>query len=108
MSRVFFDGLDTVGRRGLWVTEGTAGTHEINVIGAAPNGVNPSNFEVLNHNEVLFQGVDAAGHQGLWVTDGTTRGTHELTGIRDANSLGIEPADITLSGTVSNHWDAIF
>jgi len=34
----------------------------------------------------LFRGVDANGQAGLWVTDGTAAGTHELTGISNANA----------------------
>jgi ELWxxDGT repeat protein len=41
--KVLFAGRDANGNRGLWVTDGTsAGTSEISVAGAHPNGINPS------------------------------------------------------------------
>jgi ELWxxDGT repeat protein len=94
---VLFNGRDSHGFAGLWVTDGTgAGTHEITVNGAAWNGVSPSNLTDLNQHEVLFSGVDAAGIQGLWVTDGTTAGTHEMTDISGASPNGLVPTGLTL------------
>jgi len=69
----------------------SAGTHELTgLVNAASFGVNPSFMTVFN-NEVLFFGhnTDAASVNGgdLWVTDGTAAGTHELTGITNAQTV---------------------
>ena len=74
-----FNGANTAGHLGLWVTNGTAaGTQELTGIAAASaTGIDPTDMTVFN-NEVLFNGVDANGLSGLWVTDGTVGGTHEL------------------------------
>jgi ELWxxDGT repeat protein len=95
---VLFDGLDAAGKHGLSVTDGTAaGTHEITgIAGASTSGVLGTftpGFTVFD-GKVLFRGVNAAGQFGLWVTDGTAAGTHELTGISGANSIGVLPFDI--------------
>jgi ELWxxDGT repeat protein len=115
-NEVLFNGFDASGHRGLWVTNGTAsGTYEITVNGAALNGLNPTDFLVVNKHEVLFSGVDApsagqngpAGIRGLWETDGTTAGTHEITGIRGASLSGLSPVDLTLFSAMhdsSNAW----
>jgi ELWxxDGT repeat protein len=104
---VLFNGYDTAGQSGLWVTDGTAaGTHEITgVVGANPTyGLSPS-FLTLFNGEVLFSGFDTANHFGLWVTDGTAGGTHELTGIADVlaamASFGLNPTGfIAFNGKV--------
>ena len=77
---VLFNGIDAAGKNGLWLTNATAGgTHEISgIVGADPNGLNPSDFTVLKR-VVLFDGYNFSGKAGLWVTDGTAAGTHELT-----------------------------
>ena len=83
-----FQGRDTVGQPGLWVTDGTAaGTFELTGIsGANTNfGINPGELTFFN-GEVLFDGRDTAGQLGLWVTNGTAAGTFELTGISGANT----------------------
>jgi hypothetical protein len=79
-ARAIFNGIDTAGKNGLWVNNGTgAGTHEITgIAGADPGGLNPSDFTVVK-NVVLFDGYDSSGKTGLWVTNGTAAGTHELT-----------------------------
>jgi ELWxxDGT repeat protein len=94
---VLFQGRDTVGNLGLWVTDGTAaGTHEVTGIsGANANGLDPNEMTVFKR-EVLFNGVNAAGNRGLWVTDGTAAGTHELTGIKGASAGGLDPSDLTI------------
>jgi ELWxxDGT repeat protein len=92
---VLFSGYDSQGQAGLWETDGTsAGTHELTVPGALttpqgllPGGLNPSNLSVLN-GYVVFAGDDASGRVGLWETDGTASGTHELSGIAGAATLG--------------------
>jgi ELWxxDGT repeat protein len=95
---VLFEGRDTAGNFGLWVTNGTAaGTYELTGIsGANPGGLfaglSSADFTVFN-GEVLFEGVDTAGNFGLWVTNGTAAGTHELTGINDLYSAN---ADFTV------------
>jgi ELWxxDGT repeat protein len=74
-----FNGSDTAGNSGLWVTDGTAaGTFELTtfVLGhQVPVVLSPFNLTFFN-GEVLFQGVDPFGGQkGLWVTNGTAAGT---------------------------------
>jgi ELWxxDGT repeat protein len=72
------------------------------ISGADPAGLfhgYPPDFTVYK-NEVLFEGTDAndpAG-AGLWVTNGTAAGTHEITGIKGANTgpLGLNPEGLTL------------
>src|SRR5579872_4577169 len=90
---MLFNGTDTSGLSGLWLTDGTvAGTHEL-VAGAGgvsdPSGLNPNGLTVFD-GEVLFNGVDASGHFGLWVTNGTAGGTHEVTGITGAYATGVD------------------
>ena len=82
-----FNGANTAGHLGLWVTNGTAaGTQELTGVAAASTtGLDPTDMTVFN-NEVLFNGVDANGLSGLWVTDGTAGGTHEL--VAGAGGLG--------------------
>jgi ELWxxDGT repeat protein len=105
---VLFNGIDSAQLSGLWVTDGTAaGTHELTgIIGAytggpagnAPGGLDPRDMMVFG-NKVLFNGTDANGNHGLWVTDGTAGGTHELTGIKGADSGGLFtgfPPDFTV------------
>jgi ELWxxDGT repeat protein len=99
-NEVLFNGLDTAGNNGLWVTDGTAaGTREITGIsGVNTWGLNPQDLTAFG-NEVLFNGTDASGNHGLWVTNGTAAGTHELTGIKGANSGGLFtgfPPDFTV------------
>src|SRR5258708_3833614 len=76
--QILFDGIDSSGRQGLWVTDGTAGTREIAVSGASSSGLNPFGFTAVN-GKVLFDGTDASGNATLWVTDGTSAGTSELS-----------------------------
>ena len=86
-NEVLFEGTDTNGLVGLWVTNGTvAGTHELTGIkgtDASGAGLNPEDLTVFK-NEVLFRGVDGNGQVNLWQTNGTAAGTHELTGISGA------------------------
>jgi ELWxxDGT repeat protein len=104
-NKVLFEGTDASGVVGLWVTDGTAaGTHELTGInGAYSGGIFGTNFFpyfTVFHNEVLFQGADANGQEGLWVTNGTAAGTHQLTGIKGANTsgAGLDPEDLTVLG----------
>jgi hypothetical protein len=95
-------------KRGLWVTNGTAaGTREIGglgstgISGASSGGLYPSYLTVLN-GEVLFGGYDASGDRSLWETNGTAVGTTEIgglanSGVSGANSLGLQPANLTVS-----------
>jgi ELWxxDGT repeat protein len=103
---VLFQGKDTSGNLGLWVTDGTAaGTHELTGISGANSGgifiltgfgdVSPPGFTIFT-GEALFRGVDAAGQAGLWVTDGTAAGTHEVTGISGTSSGGVSPESMTV------------
>lgn len=89
---VLFEGNDTTGNAGLWITDGTAaGTHELAVISdAGPGGgFFPNGLLGALNGQVLFNGVNSSGIYGLWVSDGTAAGTHELTGISGANAGGI-------------------
>ena len=89
---MLFNGRNSSGKQGLWVTDGTAGgTHEILAGSAA--GLDPSGFSVFG-SEVLFSGHDAAGHSQLWETDGTAAGTHALT-VAGASAAGLAPVDLT-------------
>jgi len=45
---------------------------------------------------VLLNGTNSANQHGLWVSDGTAAGTHELTGISGAGSLGVNPESMTV------------
>src|SRR3984957_4435471 len=109
-NEVLFEGSDTAGLLGLWVTNGTgAGTSELTGInGASTNGLQPTDFQVLN-NEVLFEGRDTSGKEGLWVTNGKAAGTSELTGISGAytGSQGLTPNDfapLTLPTTANDFY----
>jgi ELWxxDGT repeat protein len=89
-SKALFNGFNTFGLQGLWVTNGTvAGTFEVTGINGANtnSGVNPTDLTLFN-GEVLFNGADATG-LGLWATNGTAAGTSELTGISGANTGGL-------------------
>jgi hypothetical protein len=98
-SEVLFEGVNTAGHDGLWVTNGTAlGTSELTgITGANIDGVQPTDLTVFG-NEVLFNGVDTAGNHDLWVTNGTTAGTSEITvsGAYTGNSGGLNPKDLTI------------
>jgi ELWxxDGT repeat protein len=91
-----FEGTDSAGDRGLWVTDGTGGgTYELtNLVGAYAGGLfgGPTGFSpdfTTFDGRVLFSGLDPFGHIGLWVTDGTAAGTQELAGITNANTNGL-------------------
>ena len=103
-NEVLFQGINTAGVAGLWVTNGTAGgTYEITgIAGADSNGLfdgssNPD-FTVFD-GEVFFDGRDTAGNYGLWMTNGTAAGTHEITGIAGVTAYagGLEPRDFNVS-----------
>jgi ELWxxDGT repeat protein len=97
-----FQGEDTGGAHGLWVTDGTAaGTHELTgIAGTFYSGLDPLGLTVFN-GKALFWGVNTAGNNGLWVTDGTAAGTHQLTGISGAAMQGVAPLGMTVfNGTV--------
>ena len=97
--KALFNGANTAGHLGLWVTNGTAaGTQELTGITAASTtGIDPTDMAVFN-NEVLFNGVDTGGLSGLWVTNGTVGGTHELVagagGASDPS--GLNPTNLTV------------
>src|SRR5262249_310658 len=108
--RMLFSGVDISGDTGLFETDGTsAGTHELTVPGALttqegalPGGLSASNRTVYN-GYVFFAGDEASGQVGLWETDGTASGTHELTGIIGAATIGqgvgppgLLPTDLTV------------
>ncbi len=99
---VLFEGANSTGRFGLWVSNGTgAGTYELTgITGANPMGLGPGYMTVYN-NMVLFRGeagVAGINVPGLWVTDGTVGGTSEIggpanAGIANVYSGGLLPSD---------------
>ncbi len=105
-SQVLFNGKDSNGRSGLWVTSGTAGS-TVEIVGSSPNtaatGLSPSDLTVFN-SKVFFSGTDSrstsgqSGHaaSGLWVTDGTAANTVEL--VPGAGPSGLNPYDMTVFG----------
>ncbi len=109
--QILFSGYNSSGQRGLWETDGTAsGTHELTGIagaatvgqGIGPPGLMPSDLTVYN-GQILFSGYNSSGQRGLWETDGTASGTHELTGIAGAATIGqgigppgLMPSDLTV------------
>ena len=61
----FFAGTPTSGNPGLWITDGTAaGTTELAVQGAGPDGLNPYDL-VDNNGNLVFAAENATGHYGL-------------------------------------------
>jgi hypothetical protein len=70
-SVVLFEGEDTAGYYGLWVTGQAVGAFELTGIsGANANGVQLTNFLVFG-NEVLFDGVGRGRQLRPRVTTGT-------------------------------------
>ncbi len=97
----FFNGSDSAGGTGLWVSDGTAaGTFEIGglkdagVAGAFGNGFFPQNITAYR-GKVLFDGGDSTGTYGLWISDGTVAGTTEIGGARNAGVSGASPNGLT-------------
>ena len=87
---LLFGGNDSSGNSGLWVSSGTAaGTSEVS---RKLDAADLTSFK----GEVLFQGTPLNGNTGLWVTNGTAAGTSELTGIKGANSNGLNPLFLTV------------
>src|SRR5262249_54679675 len=99
---VVFGGIDAGGKVGLWATTGTgAGTFEIALSGAGPNGVQPTDLTAFRVSPsspgmVLFNGVNDFGVHGLWAFDGTAGGTHELVGIPGAGVGGVNPSGMAV------------
>jgi ELWxxDGT repeat protein len=99
-----FQGTDAAGDRGLWVTDGTVGgTYELtNIAGSYAGGVlgGLGGFVTPEFTpfdgQVVFSGIDTNGDIGLWVTNGTANGTHEVTGISNANANGLHPNAFTV------------
>jgi ELWxxDGT repeat protein len=100
-NKVLFRGTDTVGKIGLWITDGTsAGTVEITPSNAFFPGLEPSDFSLAGTN-VVFQATNAAGNTGLWTTDGTAAGTVELTAntANTTSSASLLPLNLTTFNT---------
>ncbi len=93
-SEVLFNGLNSSGDMGLWVTDGTAGgTHEITgIANVAASGLAPSDLTVFN-GEVLFRGFDIHNRAELWETNGTATGTQVLP-IAGTPSTGPNPSGL--------------
>jgi hypothetical protein len=103
--KVLFSGLDSLGRTGLWVTDGTsAGTVELNVGGANTGvGLSPTGFKVVG-DQAFFTGLSTGdyprspaggppGSESLWVTDGTANGTTEI-GATNTDALSESAYDV--------------
>ena len=95
---VLFNGVDTAGHQGLWITNGTgAGTQELTVGStSSATGIDPTDMTVLN-GEVLFNGVDADGLSGLWAWNGTSA-TELVPGGGTSSTKGLNPTDMTVFG----------
>ena len=95
---VLFNGVDTAGHQGLWITNGTgAGTQELTVGStASATGIDPTDMTVLN-GEVLFNGVDADGLSGLWAWNGTSA-TELVPGGGTSSTKGPNPTHMTVFG----------
>jgi ELWxxDGT repeat protein len=92
-SVALFEGYDTAGNVGLWVTDGTsAGTRELTP--SVPLGLDGHPDFTVFGTKALFIGN---GH--LWVTDGTSAGTSELSAATSFSPL--YPSDITVLATTS-------
>jgi ELWxxDGT repeat protein len=88
VGEVLFNGYDSGGARGLWITNGTvSGTSEV-TSGAPSHGLNPMDMTAFN-GEFIFDGTNAFGVQGLWLTNGTAAGTQEIVGYGGAPAGGI-------------------
>ena len=95
--KALFEGVDSSGHFGLWVTDGTsAGTSEFSVAGAGPNGLGPVDLTVFG-TKVVFNGNDASGQQ-LWITDGTAAGTSEISVSGAGTAVGLDPTGFTVLG----------
>ena len=94
-NQILFDGYDSQGFQGLWISDGTtAGTMELGGFvknqGVAHSGL--SNFDANDFitlgDKVLFNAEDAAGASALWISDGTGGGTGEIGGLSNAGVVG--------------------
>jgi hypothetical protein len=92
-----FEGKDSSGRFGLWVTTGTAaGTQEI----AGTSGLSPNDLTVFG-GQVLF-----SGGSGLWATNGTAAGTHEVTSVAGApGDLTVFGSEVLFAGATGGLWE---
>jgi ELWxxDGT repeat protein len=88
---VLFNGQDSNGSYGLWVTNGTAdGTYELTgITGADPLAFGASNFTVIGGGveftgTYAFSGNFVVTGPGLWVTNGAAADTHRLAPISGA------------------------
>ena len=78
--QAYFSGLDTTGKRGLWMSDGTAANTVELAVGnsnATSAGLNPSWLTPAG-SKLYFDGTDAAGKSNLWVSDGTAANTSEI------------------------------
>ena len=104
---VLFNGIDSAGQHGLWITDGTAsGTKEIGgattpLPGGATNGLDPKSFVSLGNGKAVFIGTDLSGEESLWVTDGTLSGTQEIGGLGNQAISGISSTGFGLSANIS-------
>jgi ELWxxDGT repeat protein len=103
-TEAIFAAKDGNGHNEVWVTDGTVASEiTTSAFGPVSEGQNPY-FTPLN-DKVLFEGVRLnlrthSDEASLWVTDGTAAGTHELSGISGASSIGISPYYMTVSNSV--------
>jgi ELWxxDGT repeat protein len=91
---VLFDGKDSTGFMGLWISDGTsAGTVEIGdsqnhmIFDSGLSGFEANDFVTLGALE-LFSAPNAQGNDSLWITDGTAGGTVEVGGANNSAVIG--------------------
>ena len=107
-----FNGLNSAGDNGLWITNGATyaieigGVSDAGVADASPLGLDPSNMATLglgadgNYEILLFNGLDTNGANGLWLMYSDAVETPiEVGGLADqgvagASSNGLNPTDI--------------
>ena len=90
-NKVAFTALDTAGRNGIWVTDGTA-TNTIELPGIVANTYgNP--MVALPNGQLVFIANDMAGKGGVYVSDGTAAGTRLLQ-VPGAAASGLAPGQL--------------
>ncbi len=105
---VVFEGRDTAGIYGLWVTSnGTTASETSNISGANSGGIfaavgeqGTPDFTVLGNGDLIFSGVDSSGHLNIWVMTSPGAAPTELTGVNGAAEQGLvggtdSPPDFT-------------
>ncbi len=76
---MYFEGFDTAGHVGLWVSDGIAAdTHEIVPANAFSGGIfsNAFPYFTVYNGSLYFAGRDASNHTVLWTSGGTAATTN--------------------------------